>query len=120
MTGRALPLAKEDLLAVQLGRAGLGGIELDEDVELGRGREVQQLLEFGHEMDLAAALQDVDAFLGGDDHVAVKISAALLEFGEVLDRLQGPLRAEQALDIDTAQRRRVDATAMFLRAHVAR
>ncbi len=45
---------------------------------------------------------------------------AMLEFGEILDRLQGPLRAEQALDIDTAQWRRVDATAMFLRAHVAR
>ena len=63
-------------------------IELAEDVELGRGREVQQLLELGHEVDLAAALEDVDALLRGDHGVAVEVGGALLELGEVLDRLQ--------------------------------
>ena len=41
----------------------LRGIELAEDVELRRRREVEQLLELGHEVDLAAALEDVDALL---------------------------------------------------------
>jgi len=35
--------------------------------------------------------------------IAVEIGAALLELGEILDRLERPLRAEQALDIDSAQ-----------------
>ena len=34
-------------------------------------------------------------------------------------RLQRPLRAEQPLDVDAAQRRRVDAVAELLRADVA-
>jgi hypothetical protein len=39
---------------------------------------------------------------------------ALLEFGEVLDRLQGALRAEEALDVHAAQRRRVDTVPELL------
>jgi hypothetical protein len=33
---------------------------------------------------LVAPVQDIDAFLGGDDRVAVKIGGPLLEFGEIL------------------------------------
>jgi hypothetical protein len=87
--------------------------------QLRRRREVEQLLELGHEVHLAAALQRVDALLGGDHRVAVEVGGALLELGEVLDRLQRALRAEQALDVDAAQRRRVDAMAELLRADVA-
>jgi hypothetical protein len=36
-------------------------------------------------VNLAAALQDIDALLGGDDRVAVEIGGALLELGEILD-----------------------------------
>src|ERR1044072_4586736 len=71
-------------------------------------------------MDLAAALQDVDPLLGGNHRIAVEVGGALLELGEVLDRLECALRAEQALDVDAAQRRRVDAMAELLRSGIAR
>ena len=45
--------------------------------------------------------------LGGDG-VAVEVSGSLLELGEVLDRLQGPLGTEETLNVDAAQRGRLD------------
>src|SRR5207302_2930445 len=69
-------------------------------------------------VDLVAAVEDVDALLDGGDEIAVEVSAALLELGEVLDRLHNALRAEQALHVDAAQGRRFDAMAEFLRPHV--
>ena len=62
-----------------------------EDVELGGGREVEQLFKLRHRVNLAAAFEDVQALLGGDDRVAVEVGGPLLELGEVLDRLQRPL-----------------------------
>src|ERR1700688_675216 len=94
MAARALALTEEDLLAVHFGWRRPSGNELAEDVELGRGREVQHLLEVGHKVDLAAALERVNALLRSDHGVAVEISGALLELGEILDRFQGTLRAE--------------------------
>src|SRR5437016_13013678 len=99
MASRALPLAKEDLLAAHLGLAGLGGIELAENVELGCGWKIQHLLKIGHEVDLASALERVHAFLCGRHDVTVEIGGALLEFGEILDCLQRPLRAEEPLNV---------------------
>ena len=58
-------------------------------------------------------------FLVRDHRVAVEVGGALLELGEVLDRLQRALRAEEALDVHAAQRGRVDAVAELLRADVA-
>ena len=51
--------------------------------------------------------------------VAVEVGGPLLELGEVLDGLQRALRAEQALDVHAAQRRRVDAVAVLVRPDVA-
>src|SRR5437016_3599292 len=99
MASRALALAEEDLLAPHLGLCRLCGIELAENVELGRLRKVQHLLEIGHEIDLAAALERVHAFLRGRDDVTVEVGGALLEFGEILDRLQGTLGAEEPLNV---------------------
>src|SRR5262249_46966788 len=70
-------------------------------------------------MDLAAALEDVDALLGGDDGVAVEVGGPLLELGEVFDGLQRTLRTEETLDIHAAERRGLDAMAELLRANVA-
>src|SRR5262249_38016187 len=70
-------------------------------------------------MNLTAALQRGDSFLGGDDRVAVEVGAALLEFGEVFDRAQSALRAEKALDIDSAQAGSVYPSPVSLRADVA-
>ena len=69
-------------------------------------------------MDLASALEDVDALLGRGDGIPVEVSGALLEFGEVLDALERSLRAEQALDVDPAQARRLDPVAELLRPDV--
>jgi hypothetical protein len=111
MASRALALAEKDLLAAHLGLRRLGGIELAENIELGRRRKVQHLLKIGHEVDLAAALERVHPFLCGDHDIAVEIGRALLEFGEILDRLQRSLRSEQPLDVQAAQRNRFDAVA---------
>jgi hypothetical protein len=70
-------------------------------------------------VDLAASLEGVDALLGGDDVVAVEVSRALLELGEVLDAAQGALRAEAALDVHAAQARGIDAVAEPLRPDIA-
>src|SRR5438093_11439093 len=70
-------------------------------------------------MHLAAAFKDVDALPLCLDRIAVKISGALLELCKVLHALHCPLRAEQALDVDSPQRRGIDAMAVFVRADVA-
>jgi hypothetical protein len=49
----------------------------------------------------------------------VKVGRALLEFREVLDRLQTALRAEQSLDIDAAQRCGLYPAPELLRADIA-
>src|SRR4029450_12315337 len=119
MAARAVRLAEEKLLAAQLGLGRQRRIELAVDAELRCGREVEDLLNFGHEMHLAAALEDVDALLGRDHGIAVEVGCALLELREVLDRLERALRAEEALDVHAAQGDRVDAVAELLRADVA-
>ena len=52
-------------------------------------------------MYLAAAVENVHALLLRDHRVAVKIRGALLELGEVLDRFQSSLRAEDPLNINS-------------------
>ena len=89
---------------MQLGRSCLCGVDLSEDVQLRCRREVQQLLEFSHRIDLMAAVQDVDTLLGGDYVIAVEIRPTLLKFGEVLDGLQRAQRAEKPLDVDVYKR----------------
>ena len=42
-------------------------------------------------MNLAAALEGVDPLGGRGDLIAVEVSGALLELGEVLDSLERPL-----------------------------
>src|SRR6185436_21111931 len=83
------------------------------------GREVEERLELAHEVHLAPALEDVDALARRLLGVAVEVRGALLELGEVLDRLERALRAEEALHVDAAQRGRVDAVAELVRPDVA-
>ena len=109
----------KERLAAHLLLAGFARIEFAIDAELRRGREVEQLLEFRHEMHLAAALENVHPFFGGDDRVAVEVSGALLELGEILDGFQRALRTEEALNVHPAQAGRFDAMAKRLRPDVA-
>ncbi len=112
-------LAVEQLFATQFLLAGLARIEPPLHIQLRCRGEVQQRLELTHEMHLTATLEHVHPLLGGDYRITVEVGGALLELGEVLDGLQRPLRAEQPLDVHPAQRRRVDAVAERLRAHIA-
>jgi len=41
--------------------------------------------------------------LRGDHSIAVEIGGALLELGEILDRFQRTLRAEEPLNVDAAE-----------------
>src|SRR6266478_5128446 len=115
VAARALALAEEDLLAPHLGGRRLAGNELAKNVELGRRWKVQHLLKIGHEVDLASTLEGVHTLLRGNHNIAVEIRGALLEFGEILDRLQGTLRPEEPLNVNAAERHRLDAVAELLR-----
>ena len=66
MTSATLRLTEEQRLSAQFRFARLFRVELAEHVQLGCRREVQQSLELGHEVDLAAALQNADPLLGGE------------------------------------------------------
>ena len=119
MTFGAAPPIEEHLLSGQFGSCRLLWVELSEQIELRCGREVEDRHELGHEVDLAAPLQDIHALLRGDHVIAVKVSRPLLKLGEILDALQRPLGAEQPLDVHAAQRRRIKAVPEFLGANVA-
>src|SRR5262245_44990411 len=108
MAGTALSLPEEERLSSQLGFGRLLGIELPVDLELRCRRKIEQLLQLGHEMDLASALEDVHALLRGNDWIAVEVSRALFELGEILDGPQGALGPEEALNVDPAKGRRLD------------
>src|SRR5215469_534360 len=114
-----LPFAKKDLLTAQLLRCGFVGVELSKYIEFGRGRKIQDLLKFGHVVDLASSFQNVYTLLSCDYRVAIEVGGALLKFCEILHALQGSLRAEKTLNVHPAKRRRVDAVTHLLRANVA-
>ncbi len=119
MADGASRLAEEDRLAAQLGLRRLLLVEPAEVVELRNWREVEQLLELGHRMDLAAAFEVIGALPHRGVRFAVEVRRPLLELGEVLDRFERALRAEQALDVDATQRRHVDAVPERLRPNIA-
>ena len=68
-----------------------------------------------------AALENVDAFFLRRDHiVTVEIGAALLEFGEILDRFERALRAKQPLNEHASQSGDGDAMAGLRRTSIGR
>ena len=119
VAGGALRFAKKQFLPAQLALAGFPRIELAINPEFGCGWEVEQRLELCHRVDLTSTLQRINSLLRGDDGIAVEVCRALLELGEVLDRLERALRAEEPLDIHSAQRGRINAMPVLLRADVA-
>lgn len=82
VAGGTLGLAREERLAAHLALGGLAGVESAQVVELRCGRKVEQRLELGHEMHLAAALEDVHPLGLRLRRVAVEIGGALLEGGQ--------------------------------------
>src|ERR1700682_3171006 len=95
------------------------GIEFAIDTKLGCRREIQELLDLAHHVHLAPTVQNVDAFFLCDDGIAIEVRRALLELSEVFHRLQRSLRSEEALNIDSTQRCRVDPVPKLLRANIA-
>src|ERR1019366_9265761 len=87
--------------------------------EFRRWGKIQDLLELRHVVDLATALQDIDALLRRQHWIAVEVGRALFELGKVLHGFQRTLRAEETLHVDSAQRRRLDAVAELLWTGVA-
>src|ERR1700688_84431 len=120
MASGTLPLAKESFLPVQFLRRCFFRVQLSEHVQFGRRRKIEYLLKFRHVVNLTAAVEDVDPFFGGDYRVSVEVRRALLKFRKILNGFQGPLRTEQLLDVDSAQRWRVDPVAYFLGTNVSR
>src|SRR6267143_4311437 len=118
MAGPALSLAEKDLLSTQLSSGGLLGIKFSVDVQFGRWRKIQNLLELSHEMNLAATLQDVDALLCGDYMVTVEIRGSLLELSKIFNGLESALGPKESLNIHASESRCLDAMAELLRANV--
>ena len=116
----ALALAHEHPLASQLLLRRLARIEPAQGVELGRRREVDDVLHLRHHRDLVDAVGQVDALALRADVVAVEVGGALLELGEVLHRAQRPLRAVDLLVEQAAQADGIQPEAGRLRADVRR
>src|SRR6202140_4276612 len=94
MASGTLSLAEENFLAVQFLRRCFFRVQLSEHVKFGRRRKIEYLLKFRHVVNLAAALQDIHSFFGGDDRVSVEVGRALLKFRKILNSLQRALRTE--------------------------
>src|SRR5262245_49676892 len=118
MADRTVGFAEKHGLSVQLGFGGLFRIQLAINTQLGGWREVQEFLELGHEMHLAATFQYVDAFFRGDYRIPVEVGGALLKLSEIFDASERSLRAEQTLDVHATQGRRVDTMTELLRTNV--
>src|SRR5260370_41177846 len=69
-------------------------------------------------MNLAAALQDVDALLCGDYRVTVEIRGALLKLSEIFNGLESTLGAEETLDVHAPESRCLNAVAELLRPNI--
>src|ERR1019366_6362905 len=79
---------------------------------------IEQLLKLRHELNLAAALQNIGALFSRDYRIAIEVGRALFELRKIFHGLQGPLGTEQALDIHAAQRRSIQPMPVFLRPDV--
>ena len=119
MAGPTLSFAEENLLSMELSSGSFLGIKSAVDIQFRRGRKIQKLLELSHKMNLATALQDVDALLCGDYRVTVEIRGALLKLSEIFNSLESTLGTEETLDVDPAESRCVNTMAKLLRANIA-
>src|SRR5438477_8366877 len=83
MTRGALPLAEENLLAIEFTLGSLFRIEsAGYRIELRRRRKIQHVLNLRHVADLDA-VENVHSFLHGVNGVTVEISRPLLELRKI-------------------------------------
>src|SRR6266851_1457998 len=119
MTRCAIGFAEEEVFAASLGFGRLCPIEPAKNVQLRRRRKIQKLLKLRHVMHLRTSVENVQALLGGEDRVAVKVGGALLELSEIFHCLERSLRTEQPLNVNAAQRWRLNPAAILLRTNVS-
>src|ERR1035441_1431225 len=119
MAACALSLAEKDLLPTQFGRGCLGAIQLAVPSQLGRRRKVENILKFRHGMHLASTFKRIHTFLRRNHLVAVEVGGSLLELRKVFNRLQGPLRTEETLNVYAAQGRCLNTMTELLGTDIA-
>src|SRR3979409_701805 len=85
---------------------------------LGSFRQVDDVLHLRHHRNLIGPARQIGALAGRAHMVAVEVSCSLLEFGEVLDRPQRPLRAMNLLIVETAQAGGVEPETSRLRSDI--
>src|SRR5882762_3437328 len=107
----AIGLAEEKVFASPLCFGRFRTIEPAKNVQFRGRRKIQKLLELRHVMHLRTAVKNVQALLGGEDRVAVEVGGALLELSEIFNRLQRSLRTEQSLNVNAAERWRLNSAA---------
>ncbi len=116
---RAFALAEEHSLPAQLGLAGLFGIEFAVPAQLGSRRKVQDGLELAHEVGLRSSFDNVDALFRGDHRISIEVGGSLFELRKILYGFQGPLRAEQSLDVDSPERGSIETMSVGLWPHIS-
>src|SRR5207245_11238384 len=104
-------LDEEKVFAARLGFGRFRAIEPAKNVQFRGRRKIQELLKLRHVMHLRTAVKNVQALLGGEDRVAVEVGGALLELSEIFNRLERSLRTEQSLNVNAAQRWRLNPAA---------
>src|SRR6266403_3573804 len=119
MASCTIGLAEEEVFAARLGFGRFRPIEPAKNVQFRGRRKIQKLLELRHVMHLRAAVKNIQALLGGEDRVAVEVSGALLELSEIFNRLERSLRTKQALNVNAAERWRLNPPSVFLRTSVS-
>src|ERR1039458_7360741 len=118
MTRPALCFAKKQSLPAQLCLRSASRIQHAVNAKLGRRRKVQQFLDLGHKVDLASSFEDIYSLLRGNDWVPIEVRRTLLKLRKIFDGLQRPLRTEQALNVNAAQRGSLNPMPELLRANV--
>ena len=111
--------AEEEVLPALFRRGGFLRVHLAVNPQLGCRREIQEFLELRHEMHLAPPFENVGPFFCPDHMIAVEVGPPLLKLREILHALERPLRAEEPLDVEAAQRRGINAMTELLRADVS-
>lgn len=86
MTRRAVCLSEEKVFTADFALSCFLSVETTVNIQFRSRWKIEQLLKLRHKMRLRRPLENIHALLRGDDRIAVEISSALLELGEVLRR----------------------------------
>ena len=86
LTLRTAPFAEKNRFSCEVLLTGFAAIQLSHGIELRRRRKVDDVLHLRHHRNLIGSARQIHALAGRAHMVAIEISRALLEFGEILYR----------------------------------